>query len=357
MNDTPNRSLWLTVLALLLLVGPESIQAESKTPKVRVSNIRRLPHNGEHNAFTDLCKFKDRYYLAYRTCPDGHMVHPTSSIMVLTSKDLQKWEKAVQFHVPLRDTRDPHFLIFANKLFVYTGTWYCGETSPESYDMNQQLGYAICSEDGKQWGTPTLLEGTYGHYIWKAATYDGKAYLCGRRKSGFMEDNGKRSRQATESAMLVSDDGLVWKTHSLFQEEWGDETAFLFEDNGDVLAVARRSSHPAEICSAKSPYKTWSRQLLDRYIGGPLLTKWDGNYLVGGRKSISGQGPVTALYWLVDGDLIEFAELPSGGDNSYPGFLELTRQTGIVSWYSSHEKDENGKPITAIYLADLEMIR
>ena len=28
----------------------------------------------------------------------------------------------------------------------------------------------------------------------------------------------------------------------------------------------------------------------------------------------------------------------------------------LVSWYSSHEKDAAGKTITAIYLADLEIV-
>ena len=28
---------------------------------------------------------------------------------------------------------------------------------------------------------------------------------------------------------------------------------------------------------------------------------------------------------------------------------------GLVSWYSSHEKDDDGKGITAIYLAELEI--
>ncbi len=50
-----------------------------------------------------------------------------------------------------------------------------------------------------------------------------------------------------------------------------------------------------------------------------------------------------------------FAELPSGGDNSYPGFVELTPTRGVVSWYSSHEKDANGGTLTAIYMADLEI--
>ena len=47
--------------------------------------------------------------------------------------------------------------------------------------------------------------------------------------------------------------------------------------------------------------------------------------------------------------------LPSDGDNSYPGFVELDPTHGLVSWYSSHEKDDSGKTITAIYVADLEV--
>jgi hypothetical protein len=47
--------------------------------------------------------------------------------------------------------------------------------------------------------------------------------------------------------------------------------------------------------------------------------------------------------------------LPSDGDNSYPGFVELSPSRGWLSYYSSHEKDAAGKPITAIYLAELAM--
>lgn len=64
--------------------------------------------------------------------------------------------------------------------------------------------------------------------------------------------------------------------------------------------------------------------------------------------------PKTVLYWLKKDDSLEqVATLPSGGDNSYTGFIELSPDKGLLSWYSSHEKDENGKTITAIYLADL----
>ena len=112
----------------------------TEVPEVRVTNVRRAFHNGEHNAFTDLIRFRDRYYLAFRSCPDGHGVHPTSSIIILESEDARTWKPIHRFRVPKRDTRDPHFLIFKGKLFVYTGTWYCGDSSPKVYEYNKHLG-------------------------------------------------------------------------------------------------------------------------------------------------------------------------------------------------------------------------
>lgn len=329
--------------------------AADDVPRVEVANVRRVFHNGEHNAFTDLVRFEGRYYLTFRSCPDGHMVHPTASILILASDDLQSWQPVHQFRVEKRDTRDPHFLIFKDRLFVYTGTWYSGDTTipPAQYDLNLHLGYAAWSDDGTAWHSPVLLEGTFGHYIWRAAVHGDKAYLCGRRKKGF-DVRPKGEGPEVESALLESDDGLIWRTKALFQETRGDETAFVFEPDGSVLAIGRRGSDPAQILRSHPPYTNWDRRDLDRYVGGPLLTRWGGRWLVGGRKSTD-RGPKTSLCWLTGDDLHEFAELPSAGDNSYPGFLELTPTTAVVSWYSSHEQDEGGKPITAIYMADLRI--
>ena len=105
--------------------------------------------------------------------------------------------------------------------------------------------------------------------------------------------------------------------------------------------------------SAGPPYTQWDRRDLDRSIGGPLLAKWGDRYVVGGRNSTPDRGPKTSLCWLVGDQLHEFAELPSGGDNSYPGFVELGPGRALVSYYSSHERDESGQQITAIYLAEL----
>ncbi len=355
---------FVNLLLMISLIGLMKSRCEAqdpddkgaRLPEVRVTNVRRVFHNGEHNAFTDLIRFQGRYFLTFRSCPDGHMVHPTASIIILSSKDLKKWDQVHQFSVPLRDTRDPHFLEFKGQLFVYTGTWYSGETTlpPSEYDLNKHLGYAAWSGDGKQWHSPVMLEGTFGHYIWKAAVYDGKAYLCGRRKHQF-DIRPRGEGPEVESAMLVSEDGLVWKTAALFQEQRGDETVFQFQADGSVLAIGRRGSDKAQILRSKPPYQQWQRKELDRYIGGPMLVRWGNRWVVGGRRNTD-RGPKTSLCWLVGDELYEFAELPSGGDNSYPALLPLSSTQAVMSWYSTHEKGAKGKSITAIYMADLEVI-
>lgn len=353
------RSRWLPVavlvLAALVLAASNRFAAagEDTLPRVRVESLRRVFHNGEHNAFTDLVRFQGKIYLTFRSCPDGHMVHPTASIIILASDDAQQWQQVHRFAVPLRDTRDPHFLVFRDKLFVVTGTWYSGATTlaREDYDLNKHLGYAAWSDDGATWHSPIMLEGTFGHYIWRAAAFEGKAYLCGRRKLAFEVETRGEGRQV-ESLMLESDDGLIWRKRAVFQEIGGDETAFLFEPDGSILGIGRRSG-PAQLLRSRPPYTEWERKDLDRAIGGPLLAKWGDRYVVGGRKTMSDAGPKTSLCWLVGDQLREFAELPSGGDNSYPGLIELAPGRALVSYYSSHERDESGKPITAIYLAEL----
>ena len=351
----------LCLSCVLVLAGQAA-----QWPQVKATNIRRVFHNGEHNAFTDLIRWQGKFWLTFRSCPDGHMVHPTASIIILSSPDTHKWTQEHSFSVPQRDTRDPHFLVFKDKLFIYTGTWYCGDSSParSEYTLNRHLGYAAWSADGKKWHSPVMLEGTFGHYIWKANTFNEKAYLCGRRNREF--DIKARGEGATvQSAMLESDDGLIWRTRTLFQEVRGDETAFQFGPKGDVLAIGRRGGDKAQLLKSKPPYIKWHRREMDRYIGGPLLTKWGGCHVAGGRKSgaafVGKRGPKTALYWL-DPDaktaqelLTEFVELPSNGDTSYPGFVELSPTHAVVSWYSSHEKDSAGKQITAIYMANLKI--
>jgi len=328
----------------------------ARTPQLRIDAVRQIFDDGNHNAFTDLCRFQDRFYLTFRSCPDGHMVFASSRIVVLASDDADQWQEVFAFSVPDRDVRDPHFLVFDDRLFVYTGTWLVPPEG-ERRDLNDHLGYGAWSRDGRTWRGPRLLEGTYGHYVWRAAAGGGRAYLCGRRRRAFAAGQEAESRpELIEGALLESADGLVWRLAGLFTENYGDETAFLFEDDGSIVALARGAGpQPARICRSGPPYRRWTRTDLDRNVGGPLLARWGERYLVGGRKTIEPERPRTALYWLVEDRLEEIAELPSGGDNSYPGFVPLGESRGLLSYYSSHEGSGTSLPPSSIYLAELSL--
>ncbi|HOK77077.1 MAG TPA: hypothetical protein PLW35_05070, partial [Verrucomicrobiota bacterium] len=96
--------------------GAERANNAGFAPRLTVTNLTRVFHNGEHNAFTDLIRFRDRFYLAFRSCPDGHSVHSTASIIVLSSANGREWQQVHRFSVKNRDTRDPHFLVFKDRL-------------------------------------------------------------------------------------------------------------------------------------------------------------------------------------------------------------------------------------------------
>ncbi len=327
-------------------------------PTLHIGPPRKIIDDGHHNAFTDLCRFRDKLYLTYRRCPEGHMLFASSQIVILASDDDgQTWREVFAFNAAPRDLRDPHFLVFKNRLFVYSGAWLVPPPdSPRT--LNDHLGFAAYSDDGQSWHGPQVLEGTYGHYIWRAAAHNDTAYLCGRRRKGYAPGEAEKTdRTQIESALLSSDDGLVWKYSGLFVEEYGDETAFFFQEGGELVALARGADAlPARICRARPPYNNkWTRTHLDRNVGGPLLVQWGEHCLVGGRKSLDPQNPRTTLYWLVDDQLEEIGELPSGGDNSYPGFVQLDEKRALLSYYSSHEGSGSGLPPSAIYLSELRL--
>ena len=168
----------------------------------------------------------------------------------MASENGTDWIHVHTFSVANRDVRDPHFLVFNDKLFVYTGAWWVTPGDAEDRDVNDHLGFCAWTEDGQNWHGPRMLDGTHGHYIWRAAALDGTAYLNGRRIRNF-DVLARRDEppEWMESWLLQSVDGFTWTPLSLIQPAHGDETALLFENDVDLLAVARAGGRPASTLS------------------------------------------------------------------------------------------------------------
>jgi hypothetical protein len=426
---------------------PGTMAAPMQVLGATLGPVRTAFGDGSHCAFTDLARFGSRIYLAFRSSPVGHSPDPSGEIVCLSSgDDGQNWEPACRFSLSdSRDPRDPHFLVFNGKLFIYTGAWLCnplpgqpasssGGASVDSLgnlsntgwsiDINEMIGFAVWTEDGASWSAPTQLEGTQSHYIWRVAAQQGRAFMSARRRRGFVVGSEEAPAADIECALLTSQDGLAWSVTSLFAEHHGDETAFLLERDGSILGLVRGApdvdspgSEGSQIVWSEWPYSSWSRHNTGVYVGGPLLFEWGGRYIVGGRhrglvrpshphaprpsspplargslniaqicsylapyvctcmpSSTGGGGcavtahlhvqgtrdstPSTTFLWelQLDGDgaatggaavaaaaggLRPLLELPSSGDCSYPGYVQLSEAVGLVSWYSGDAQGES----------------
>lgn len=159
---------------------------------IRVDRVRQVFNDGNHNAFTDLCRYNGALYLTFRSCPDGHMLFTSSQILVLKSNDGGHWQEICRFNVADRDVRDPHFLVFEGKLFVASGTWWVDRADSSERDINDHLGYCVWSEDGQHWYGPRA--GWHPRLLHLAGAHKGMAYLNGRRFKDFavIEDRTTR---------------------------------------------------------------------------------------------------------------------------------------------------------------------
>src|SRR5688572_8093259 len=79
-----------------------------KAPRLElVGDVAKIWDAGKHNAFTDLIRFKDRWYCTFREA-DAH-VGGDGKLRVLVSADGAKWESAALLEEKGIDLRDPKF--------------------------------------------------------------------------------------------------------------------------------------------------------------------------------------------------------------------------------------------------------
>ena len=87
----------------------------SHLPTIQIETLTTIRKDANHNAFTDLCSYAGKFYLTFRSSPDGHGISSDANVVVLSSDDGRSWSETFTFCVSGRDTRDPHFLVFKDR--------------------------------------------------------------------------------------------------------------------------------------------------------------------------------------------------------------------------------------------------
>lgn len=322
-------------VATLLVAGAAVVPTPAQSSSgFELVEVKKIWDQAPHNAFTDLVRFKDRWYCVFRE-GKAH-VSPDGALRVITSADGEKWESAALLTSADSDLRDAKIAVTPDGKLLLSGAGALHKKEPHAH---QSLVWF--SNDGKTWSDPVRV-GDPGYWLWRVTWHKEAWYGVGY-------GTGKEPRQAR---LYLSPDGKAFAdvVEKLHGEGYPNEATLLFQPDDTALCLLRRDGTPnsALLGTAMPPYKDWTWKDLSVRIGGPNLTRLpDGRLVAVVRLHDKKVRTAVCALDAGDGKLTEVLTLPSGGDSSYAG---LVWHDGLlwVSYYSSHE----GK--TSIYLAKVK---
>ncbi len=325
-----------------VLVAGGAIPAEAEVSPVELVSVEKIWDEGQHNAFTDIIRFRDRWFVSFRE-GEGHVYGEDGTIRIITSADGETWESAALLVEEGVDLRDPKLSVTPDGrlMLIAGGSVY------EGRDFVSRQPRVAFSDDGFEWGS-TIRVCEDGDWLWRVTWHNGKAY--GFSYAPIPQDGEEAGSQEWQLTLYVSDDGIDY-TPVCRPDVPGrpNETTVRFLDDDTMIALVRREAGSTNswIGTAPPPYTEWSWHETGYRIGGPnFIILPDGSMWAGGRYYPGGATTVLARFGPQTYEPV--LTLPSGGDTSYPGFVW---HDGLLwmSYYSSHENK------SSIYLAKIRI--
>ncbi len=315
-----------------LLILPAAA-ALARAAQPQLIDVKRIWDRGHHNAFTDLIRFKGKFYCVFREA-QSH-VSNDGAIRVLASKDMKSWTSAALVKHADGDLRDPKISITpGGRLMLATAL------APRAKGPVKHHSMVHTSSNGSAWSEPTII-GDPNVWLWR---------VCWRGKREALSV-GYGTGDERFIRLYRTTDGLKYETVApkLLPDGYPNESSILFDADGTAHCLLRRDEADKEgmFGVSKPPYKEWAWRKLGARIGGPHMIRLADGRLLAAVRLYDGKTR-TSLCWIHDKGIEEFLPLPSKGDSSYPG-LVIHKDHLYVSYYSSHE----GK--TSIYLATVRL--
>ena len=321
-----------TLLAVAMVTL--SVSGPGVASELELLSVEKIWDSAPHNAFTDLVHYQGKWVCGFREAPSHTGGVKDSQIRIIASDDGKTWQPMAAVSDARGDIRDAKFAVRPDgRLMLLTAT--------QLFDTTRQKHQSIAwfSEDLKSWQGPQDV-GDPDIWTWGLSFHDGTGYSIGYRT---VEPRFVR--------LYATRDGKKFETHVEnlnVNNGYPNESVIVFDAKGMAYCLLRCSG-PAQLGTAKPPYKDWTWQSLEVPVGGPEMIQLPDGRLLGGGRLYDGRQR-TSLFWIdpESAELTEALTLPSGGDTSYPGFV-LKDGVLHVSYYSSHE----GK--SSIYLARVKL--
>ncbi len=294
--------------------------------------VSKIWNAAPHNAFTDLIRWNDSFYCAFRE-GKGH-AGDVGSLRIIASADGSRWRSVGLLSLPDYDLRDAAVSVMPDKRLMVLGG------AQQVRDGKGRTGtFVSYSHDGTTWTKPKIVF-PLGRWLWRVTWNGDTAYGV---DYGAPDNSTYSSLQATQNGT----DYEVVAPKMLEEGGRSTEARIRFDAQGKAFCLHRRDDSPnsAFLGMSQPPYKQWQWHDLGIRLGGPnFLQIPSGQWIAGGR--LYDERARTALL-SIDMDskrMTPILELPSGGDTSYPGMVWHDNHLW-VSYYSSHEGQ------TSIYLA------
>jgi lysophospholipase L1-like esterase len=321
------------------LAKPRQLSDRAKTSrseKLVLVNTRRIWNAAPHNAFTDLLRFKNRWYCVFRE-GKAH-VSPDGALRVITSQDGEKWESLALIKSAKYDLRDAKLTATPDGRLMLNGAGMIANAKVRYFSMSW-----FSEDGGRTWDDGRQI-GDDGFWLWRTQWHKGVAYSMGY--------STERDRTARTLRLYKSADGRRFETmiKQVSAPAGCGEDKILFLEDKSALCLLRHETGDkmAQVGTADPPYTKWKWRSSNLRIGGPNMIQLPDGRILAVTRLYRG-GTRTSLSWLdpETAKLTEVLKLPSGGDTSYAG---LVWHGGLlwISYYSSHE----GKP--SIYLAKVK---
>jgi len=289
--------------------------------EIRVTRARKVFSDGKHNAFTGIAAAYGKVFITFRSGKNHMSLDGT--IKVITSMDMEAWQVVTEVRRQGGDLRDPKPVLFGKKLMVFFG---------ERRGDKTLQSFVIQTSDGVNFDEPVPLRGIpEGRWLWHVQPFGNKLY-----------GTAYCAKKGSSASLHASDDGQTWEQIGDFPVP-GNEVYLDFDREGIMWSLIRDDDHGCipTVCIAEPPYSSFrSATRLPMRLQAPMIKRLEGGCVVVCRQwdEPGWLNIRTDLFWMEDGkENQRLRTLPSGGDTSYAGWLDLEKGRAIVSYYSSHE--------------------
>lgn len=342
------------ITLLMLFYSCLSFAQTGDGPDMDLINVIKIHDTEEYSAFTDLQRFNNAFYCSFRVGTKHAGYEDFGKVRIIRSVDGVNWKSIALLEVDNLDLRDPKLSISPDGQIMVIMAGAIFDVDNRVRDLYPMVSFS--NRSGDTFGEPQKVDLDPGispskDWIWRVTWNDNVGYGIDYQLKTDNKNRSKLDKDAWLLYLLKTNDGKSFeKVSQLKIDHLPNESTVRFDKRKKLYALVRRESGDKMGVLAKSsyPYTNWKYTNLDFRLGGPNFLFLNNSRLVIGTRKYGEKVSTSLLVTNLEGKALKEIELPSGGDNSYPGMLIHDKKLW-VSYYSSHE----GNP--SIYLAQIPL--